>query len=203
MDGFFRTISKATFLRWEFLCSQFQFDLMSSNFLWSFSGFIVSCLVQPLHINETVKIDTETISLDNEENLQARRKLFENEWVLANLRKLIPYYDVDWGCLIEPLISIQNANKQWNKEIKITIFFLQKYNKFGLSKRSQHPTLKSIKIHAYVSSSFQEIWFYWNFCNKNTSKRLRNMKIFQTEERTSECFLLQTTRWDRNTVGTK
>lgn len=66
---------------------------MSSNFLWSFSVFIVSCLVQPLHINETVKIDTETISLDNEENLQARRKLFENEWVLANLRKLIPYYD--------------------------------------------------------------------------------------------------------------
>ena len=54
---------------------------------------MVSCLVQPLHINETVKIDTETLILDNEETLQARRNLYKNERVLANLRKLIPYYD--------------------------------------------------------------------------------------------------------------
>lgn len=53
----------------------------------------MSCLVQPLHLNDTVKIDTETLILDNEKNLQARRDLYKNERVLANLKKLIPYYD--------------------------------------------------------------------------------------------------------------
>lgn len=56
--------------------------------------------MQPLHINDTVQIDTGTLILDNDEILQTRRKLYENERVLANLRKLIPYYDAlgvfDW-----------------------------------------------------------------------------------------------------------
>lgn len=57
-------------------------------------GFVVSCLIQPIVLNEsTENADYEAVIMDDERSLQYKRKMFESDRVQANLRKLIPFYD--------------------------------------------------------------------------------------------------------------
>lgn len=58
------------------------------------SGFIVSCIVQPILINEsTEKGNCETFISDDEHALEFKRAMFAAPKIQANLQKLIPIYD--------------------------------------------------------------------------------------------------------------
>ncbi|XP_031633749.1 uncharacterized protein LOC116347328 [Contarinia nasturtii] len=60
----------------------------------SFYGFIASCLIQPLMINEeTAEADIEALIVGDERSLKYKRLIYSSEKVRANLRKLIPIYD--------------------------------------------------------------------------------------------------------------
>lgn len=58
-----------------------------------FTGFIVSCLVQPLHINNTENVDADGLISLSEKGMNCKRSFYNSDRVRANLRKLIPYYD--------------------------------------------------------------------------------------------------------------
>lgn len=58
-----------------------------------FLGFMVSCLVQPLQINNTEKVSSEGLISIDEKGMDCKRSFYKGEKIRANLRKLIPYYD--------------------------------------------------------------------------------------------------------------
>ncbi|XP_031636472.1 uncharacterized protein LOC116349260 [Contarinia nasturtii] len=58
-----------------------------------FFGFIVSCLLQPMEINNHLNFEFKDFCMNDANGAKARRSLYEGEQIRANLRKLIPYYD--------------------------------------------------------------------------------------------------------------
>lgn len=56
-------------------------------------AFMVSCLVQPMMINNTEKVGAEELILNDERGMENKRSLYRSEKVRENLRKLIPYFD--------------------------------------------------------------------------------------------------------------
>lgn len=58
------------------------------------TGFIVSCLLQPIVLNEnTEDADFGAIIMDDERAINFKRAMFASTRIRENLRKLIPYYD--------------------------------------------------------------------------------------------------------------
>lgn len=69
-------------------------------FIWK-TGFISSCLIQPLVINEnTEDAETQVLHAGDERSMKFKRIVYSSPKVRANLRKLIPLFDemgiFDW-----------------------------------------------------------------------------------------------------------
>lgn len=66
------------------------------------TGFIASCLIQPLMINEENEdADVEALITGDERSMKYKRIIYSSTKVRNNLRKLIPIYDqmgiFDWA----------------------------------------------------------------------------------------------------------
>lgn len=64
-------------------------------------GFISSCIIQPLLLNEaTSDADIEALTMGDERSMEYKRLLYSSPKVRDNIRKLIPIYDslgiFDW-----------------------------------------------------------------------------------------------------------
>lgn len=57
-------------------------------------GFVASCLIQPLMVNEhTENADFEALCVGDQRSLDFKRLIYSSPRIHTNLRNLIPYYD--------------------------------------------------------------------------------------------------------------
>lgn len=107
-------------------------------------AFIVSCLVQPLHRDNTENVDFQCLNSDTEEGLKGRRSLYKSEKIRETLKLLIPYYDqlgvFEW----KKLINSCQLTEMWKEIYTMKLWLEQKLTLNAFPQQSEDWNLSEI-----------------------------------------------------------